>query len=160
MSHGATNVPCSAGHRSSAVNSWLIAGIAALAALASTAACGGGGGGQEADVCSNADGALSDSAFVFVRSPGSGERVARGFAVTGCSSTFEATVNWRLLGRDGTELASGFTQGGSLGPGSFTFTVEYTVDRRQVGHLEVFEPRVTEQGFPPPRDVVPLVLQP
>ena len=114
-----------------------------------------------ADVCSNEDGALGESAFVFVESPRSGERIASGFRVTGCSNSFEATVAWRLRARDGSELASGFTQGGTLAePGPFTFTVEYSVDGRQIGHLEVFMPAVTEEGFPPPKDVVPLVLQP
>ena len=116
---------------------------------------------QRADVCSNEDGVLGGSAFVFVTSPRSGERVASGFRVTGCSNTFEATVAWRLRARDGRELASGFTQGGTLDePGPFTFTVEYSVGGSQVGHLEVFMPPVTEEGFPPPKDVVPLVLQP
>jgi hypothetical protein len=60
----------------------------------------------------------------------------------------------------GHELASSFTQGGSLQPRPFTFTVRYSVVRPQVAHLEVFEPRVTNEGFTPPRDVVPLVLRP
>jgi hypothetical protein len=87
--------------------------------------------------------------------------VTSGFTVTGCSNTFEATVAWQLLGRDGSELASGTTTGGTLDqPGPFTFTVEYALDARQVGNLEVFEPPVTEEGFPPPKEVVPLVLEP
>ncbi len=82
------------------------------------------------------DGALSNTAFVFVQSPRSGERVSSDFRVTGCSSTFEATVNWRLRARDGRELASGVTQGGSQEPGPFAFPVRYSVDARQVGQLE------------------------
>ena len=69
-------------------------------------------------------------------------------------------MNWRLQDRAGNVLASGVTQGGSLGPGSFEFTPEYSVAARQIGELEVFEPRVTDEGFPPSRDVVPLVLEP
>ena len=69
-------------------------------------------------------------------------------------------MNWRLRDRTGKVVASGVTQGGSLRPGSFEFTPEYSVAARQIGELEVFEPRVTGEGFPPSRDVVPLVLQP
>jgi hypothetical protein len=59
-------------------------------------------------------------------------------------------------------LASGFTTGGGVdAPAPFTFTVAYSVSQRQVGHLEVFEEDVSDgAGFPPPRDVIPLVLQP
>ena len=69
-------------------------------------------------------------------------------------------MNWRLRGRDGTVLARGVTQGGSLEPSSFAFKVEYSITGRQIGALEVYEPRVTNEGFPPSRDVVPLVLAP
>jgi Immunoglobulin-like domain of bacterial spore germination len=133
----------------------LAVSVAITAAL--LAACGGE---QDVDVCANSDGALSNAGFIFVEDPRSGERVSSGFQVRGCSSTFEASVNWRLRGRDGRVLASGVTQGGSLQPGSFEFTAEYSVAARQIGELEVFEPPVTGEGFPPSRDVVPLVLQP
>jgi hypothetical protein len=131
---------------------------AALVTAALLTACGDSR--NEADVCANADGALTGAGFVFVQAPRSGERVSNGFRVTGCSSTFEATVNWRLRGRNGDVLASGFTQGGSLEPGAFEFTVEYSIEAREVGELEAFEPRVTTEGFPPSKDVVPLVLEP
>jgi hypothetical protein len=65
-----------------------------------------------------------------------------------------------ITGRDGNPLATGVTQGGSLEPSSFAFTVEYSVATRQIGELQVYEPRVTTEGFPPSRDVVPLVLEP
>ena len=118
------------------------------------------GGEQDLDVCANGDGALNNAGLIFVEEPRSGERVSSGFQVRGCSGTFEASVNWRLRDRTGKVLASGVTQGGSLQPGSFEFTAEYSVAARQIGELEVFEPRVTGEGFPPSRDVVPLVLQP
>ena len=50
--------------------------------------------------------------FVFVTAPHGGARVRSGFAVTGCSRTFESNVNWRLLDRVGAEIASGFAIGG------------------------------------------------
>jgi hypothetical protein len=137
------------------VSRWAACWAAAAAALAG---CGGGDG--ETNACENADGALNNAGFIFVQDPRSGERVDGGFEVAGCSSTFEASVNWRLRSRDGTVLSRGVTQGGSLEPGSFAFQVEYSITGRQVGALEVYEPRVTNEGFPPSRDVVPLVLAP
>jgi Immunoglobulin-like domain of bacterial spore germination len=126
-----------------------------LALLLGLTACGG----ERSTACSNQDGALRNAAFVFVEQPASGERAASRFRVRGCSTTFEATLAWTLRRRDGRELAHGVAQGGSIEPGPFAFTVVYSVPRREVGSLEVYEPRVTDEGFPTPRDVVPLVLE-
>ena len=119
---------------------------------------GGGAGDDSTFAC---DSTLPDAAFVIVRSPESGTTVASGFEVSGCSRTNESNVVWRLLDRSGAVLAEGFTSGGGFdGPGEFSFTVEYESAERQLAHLEVFE--VDEsggQGFPPPRDVVPLWLE-
>ncbi|HSD92344.1 MAG TPA: Gmad2 immunoglobulin-like domain-containing protein [Methyloceanibacter sp.] len=126
------------------------------------AALGGCGGTDVADNCANADGALSDASFVITTAPRAGDRVASGFAVKGCSRTFESTVNWRLLGRNGSELASGHSQGGGVdGPGPFSFSVTYSVPAQEIGHLEVFEEDVSDgEGNPPGRNVLPLVLKP
>jgi hypothetical protein len=137
----------------------LAAILTGVALAATPVGCGGGSRGESA-VCANGDGALDRTAFVFVDAPRSGERVLNGFRVSGCSSTFEANVNWRLRARNGRVLASGFTQGGSQEPGPFAFTVDYPIGARQVGHLEVFEPQVTTEGFPPVKNVLPLVLEP
>lgn len=136
----------------------LLRRLTPLVIAAALTGCGGGGG--NADACSNADGALGAAAFVFVETPGSGDRVSSGFEVKGCSSTFEGNVVWSLRGRDGRRLAGGASQGGSLTPGSFSFTVEYAIAARQVGRLDVGAPRVTSEGFPPVTNVVPLVLAP
>jgi hypothetical protein len=133
--------------------------VASIAAGAALTGCGGGSPSETA-VCANGDGGLDNKAFVFVEGPRSGERVLSGFRVTGCSSTFEANVNWRLRARDGHVLAKGFTQGGSQEPGSFGFAVSYPIGERQIGHLEVYEPKVTTEGFPAVKNVVPLVLEP
>lgn len=113
------------------------------------------------DNCANEDGAL-DAAFVIVATPRAGQRVESGFTVAGCSRTFESNVQWRLLGRNGAELARGHAQGGGVdGPGPFAFAVAYSVDTRQIGHLEVFEEDVSDgEGFPPGRTILPLVLLP
>jgi hypothetical protein len=134
----------------------LLAGVLLMTALAG---CRENGQAARA-VCQNRDGALDNTSFVFVETPRSGERVLSGFRVAGCSSTFESNINWRLRGRGGDVLASGLAQGGSLEPSSFEFTVRYPIAARQVGHLEVYEPRVTTEGFPPVNNVMPLVLEP
>lgn len=114
------------------------------------------------DNCAIGDGALADASFVIVTRPDAGDRVASGFQVTGCSRTFESTVNWRLLARDGSELNSGFTQGGGVdGPGTFSFQVTFTGAEREIGHLEVFDEDTSDgEGPPPGRTVLPLVLLP
>lgn len=114
------------------------------------------------DVCADADGALSKSAFVIATAPRPGERVQSGFQVTGCSRTFESTVVWKLLSKKGNVLASGHTTGGGTdGPGPFAFSVAYNVTERQIGHLEVYEEDASDgEGYPPGRNVIPLVLQP
>jgi Immunoglobulin-like domain of bacterial spore germination len=134
--------------------------IAALPiAVALLAGCGAAHH-SASSVCANEDGALDKTAFVFVQSPRSGERVLSDFSVTGCSSTFEANVNWRLRGQNGRVLASGLAQGGSLEPGPFAFDVRYPIGVRQVGQLEVYEARVTSEGFPPVKNVLPVLLEP
>ncbi len=137
-------------------------GAALVMQAAPAAAMGSWIDSEEADNCANDDGAFDEAAFVIATEPEAGERVESGFAVEGCSRSFEGNVQWKLIGRDGSELASGNTQGGGVdGPGEFSFTVPYSVDTKQIGHLEVFEEDVSDgEGFPPGRPVVPLVLMP
>ena len=112
--------------------------------------------------CANDDGALDNASFVIATAPEAGERVVSGFAVAGCSRTFESNVQWRLTARDGSEVASGFTHGGGVdGPGPFAFTIAYDIAERTLAHLEVFEEDVSDgEGPPPGRTVLPLVLLP
>jgi hypothetical protein len=119
-------------------------------------------GGQQADVCDDSDGALTDKSFIIVSTPTSGTRVRSGFTAEGCSRTFESNVPWRLVDRDGNELAAGATTGGGVdGPGPFSFPVSFTVATQQIGHLEVIEDDPSDgEGFPPVRNVIPLVLNP
>jgi hypothetical protein len=135
---------------------------AALLALALLNHAGPAGAAESGGNCANADGALADAAFVIVTSPLAGDRVESGFAVEGCSRTFESTVNWRLIGRNGQELAAGHAQGGGVdGPGPFSFIVTYRLEAREIGHLEVFAEDASDgEGFPPGRNVLPLVLLP
>jgi hypothetical protein len=125
-------------------------------------AMGGWVEGEETDACANDDGAFDEASFVIATAPEAGERVQSGFTVSGCSRSFEGSVQWKLIARGGSVLASGNTQGGGVdGPGAFSFTVPYSVDARQIGHLEVFDEDVSDgEGFPSDRTVVPLVLNP
>lgn len=115
-----------------------------------------------ADACDSSDGALDQAAFVIATQPVAGARVSSGFPVRGCSRTFERNVQWRLRSRDGSIAQQGFTTGGGVdGAGPFSFTVNFDVAERQIGHLEVYEEDVSDgEGFPPGRTVLPLVLQP
>lgn len=142
-------------------------GLALGLAVLALAGCDPAGGPPSAepapvDACAIEDGALDDAAFVFATAPAAGSRVQTGFSVRGCSRTFESTVVWRLLARDGSLLANGLTQGGGVdGPAPFGFAVPYQIGERQIGHLEVFEEDVSDgEGFPPGRTVLPLVLLP
>src|SRR5687768_1903475 len=65
-----------------------------------------------------------DEPFVMVMAPAAGAKVTSGFAVTGCSRTFESTVTWTLTVRGGQELAKGIAKGGGVdGAGPLAFTV-------------------------------------
>lgn len=139
-------------------------GLLSLATVGGTAPAGAMGSwveGEEADNCDDED-VFQDAAFVIATEPEAGDNVESGFEVEGCSRTFESNVQWKLIGRDGSVLASGNTQGGGVdGPGDFSFTVPYSVDAKQIGHLEVFEEDVSDgEGNPPGRTVLPLVLEP
>jgi hypothetical protein len=118
------------------------------------AAPGGCGGSSGAGSCPKA----TTAAFVFVETPRSGDRVSSGFPVKGCSSTFEGNVIWSLRSRTGRVLARGYTQRGSEAPGLFRFTVTYKAAVQQLGQLEVDEPRVTSEGLPPTKNVLPVIL--
>lgn len=115
-----------------------------------------------ASACDPGDPVLADAAFVIATAPTAGAKVNTGFAVRGCSRTFESTVTWKLIARDGSVLADGFTMGGGVdGPGRFAFTVAFSVAAPEVGHLEVIAPDPSDgEGFPPGRTVLPLILMP
>ncbi len=111
-----------------------------------------------ADPC---EGAPAESPFVFATSPAPGATVAPPFEVAGCSRTFESNVTWRLLARDGSVVAEGLTSGGGVdGPGPFRFVVDVVGGAEGLHHLEVDEPKISDEGFPPGRTVLPLVLKP
>ena len=111
------------------------------------------------EAANQADPVLANSAFIVVSNP-SGQRVVSGATISGRSRTHEGNVRYRLRGRDGRLLAEGHTTGGSVdGPANFSFKLVFKVDEPELGHLEVFADDPSDgEGFPPPRDIVPLVL--
>ncbi|MGE0640734.1 MAG: copper resistance protein NlpE N-terminal domain-containing protein [Thermoanaerobaculia bacterium] len=126
----------------------------ALAALALAPAAGAQG-----NACSTLEPVLLGSSFVLVQSPEAGSRIGPGTTVSGCSRTHEGNVGWRLVGRDGRVLSEGHASGGGVdGAAPFRFTVDFELERAERGTLEVFEPRVTEEGSPPPMTAQPYVL--
>ena len=112
------------------------------------------------DLCYGLDPVLRDSAFVTVAEPRPGALVSAPLMVTGCSRTNEANVIWRLRGRDGSLLSSGYASGGSLDdPDEFRIEISYTLSAPEVGILEVEQPDESDgEGYPPIRVVMPLVL--
>jgi hypothetical protein len=101
-----------------------------------------------------------DEPFVLVAAPAAGAKVKSGFAVTGCSRTFESTVAWTLSVRGGKELAKGTAKGGGVdGAGPLTFSVPAKVDKPTLAYLEVIEPSASGKGGTA-RVIVPVVLTP
>lgn len=100
-------------------------------------------------------------AFVFVEEPVPGQQVHAGFQVSGCSNSFEATYQWELLDRDGTELASGFGTAtcGSGCVGTFSFPIDYSVEEAGVGTLRVFTTSA-EDGSVEDLNSIPVRLAP
>jgi Sporulation and spore germination/Immunoglobulin-like domain of bacterial spore germination len=100
----------------------------------------------------------SKQGFIAVTSPRPGGVVSPLAAVRGCSSTFEGTVNWNLKAKDGTQVASGFANGGSLQPGEFSFIPKYQLAKSEPGALEVYEAPASGEGHAVRRTVVPVQL--
>ncbi len=103
---------------------------------------------------------LARFGFIFVTEPRPGYEVTSPFSVAGCSNTFEANVQWRLMG-DGATLAKGFTTAtcGSGCVGDFRFEVRFPSGPRRIARLEVFE--ISEaDGSVRSLNAIPLVLGP
>ena len=100
--------------------------------------------------------------LAIITSPAPGDPVPNGTTIRGCGRAFESSLNYKLTGRDGRTLASGFTQAGGVdGPAPFSFVLNYSVTQDQLGHLEVYEEDASDgEGFPPGRCVIPVRLTP
>lgn len=101
-----------------------------------------------------------DEPFVMVTAPAAGAKVKSGFAVTGCSRTFESTVAWTLTVRGGKELARGTAKGGGVdAAGPLSFSVAAKVDKPTLAYLEMIEPSASGKGGTA-RVIVPVVISP
>lgn len=101
-----------------------------------------------------------DEPFVMVTAPAAGAKVTSGFAVVGCSRTFESTVTWTLSVRGGKELARGTAKGGGVdAAGPLSFTVAAKVEQPTLAYLEVIEPSASGKGGTA-RVIVPVLIAP
>jgi hypothetical protein len=80
-------------------------------------------------------------ALISVFEPCTGEVVSSPVTIAGEANVFEATVSFRVLDENGTEIATGFTTAdcGTGCWGNYTGEVKFTVDHEQPGMIEVFE---------------------
>lgn len=114
------------------------------------------------DACASLAPEAAEAAFTFVTNLASGQVLESGATVEGCSRTFESNVPWYLVDLDGTTIAQGHTMGGGVdGAAPFEFTVDYSVDAAQIGHLFVGgEDPSGGAGRPPVLNQIPVVLLP
>ena len=98
---------------------------------------------------------------VVVESPRPGDEIAGGATVTGFANVFEANVNYRLLDENGDVLVEDFTTAtcGSGCWGDFEITLDFEVDGRQEGRVEVLT-FSAEDGSEQDVVSIPVVLVP
>lgn len=91
--------------------------------------------------CDPDDPELVEQAFIFVTSPLPGDTASGSLTVEGCANTFEANVQWRLLGPDGDTVEEGNTTAtcGSGCVGDFSFDVDLGAAPSGIATLEVFD---------------------
>jgi nitrite reductase/ring-hydroxylating ferredoxin subunit len=82
----------------------------------------------------------SNSAIT-VTTPSPGDEVSSSFTIAGTADVFEATVSIRILDEKGNVLVDTTTMAtcGTGCTGDFSATVSYSVDRKQIGTIQVFE---------------------
>lgn len=102
---------------------------------------------------------LAEQGFIFVTTPRPGEPVASPFTVEGCSNTFEANVQWRLVTRDGATISEGNTTAtcGTGCVGDFSFEVAFPDGQSGIAFLEAFETS-PQDGSEQLLNSIPLVL--
>jgi Immunoglobulin-like domain of bacterial spore germination/Sporulation and spore germination len=78
---------------------------------------------------------------IAVDMPAAGAEVTSPVAISGSANVFEATVSIRILDSNGKEIAKTFTTAtcGTGCRGEYTTDVEFKVDERQAGTIEVYE---------------------
>ena len=102
-----------------------------------------------------------DQGGIYVDAPTGGTTVSSPIIITGTANVFEANVSLRLLDEEGNELASTFATAtcGTGCWGDFQATIEYSVDHRQQGTVEVYQASA-EDGSPLDMVRIPVLLTP
>jgi spore germination protein GerM len=98
---------------------------------------------------------------IVVESPKRGEKVSSGFEISGFANVFEANVNIRVTDQNGKRLVDTFTTAtcGSGCWGDFSESVEFEVDERQPGLVEVLT-LSAEDGSEQDVIIIPVTLVP
>ena len=86
-------------------------------------------------------GESESEAAIVIEAPESGASVTSPVTVSGTASVFEGTVQIRIIGSDGEEIASTFATAteGAPGRGDFSKQVSFTVPEAQEGVIEAYE---------------------
>ncbi|HEV8564211.1 MAG TPA: Gmad2 immunoglobulin-like domain-containing protein [Actinomycetota bacterium] len=81
------------------------------------------------------------NAAITVTTPAPGDEVSNSFTIAGTADVFEANVSIRVLDEKGNVLVDTTTMAtcGTGCTGDFSTIVSYSVDRRQIGIIQVFE---------------------
>ena len=91
-------------------------------------------------------------AAIVVEAPERGASVTSPVTVSGTASVFEGTVQIRIIGADGEEIASTFATAseGAPGRGEFSKKVTFSVPEAQEGVIEAYEADVAtgDEGSP------------
>jgi hypothetical protein len=101
----------------------------------------------------------SNSAIT-VTTPSPGDEVSSSVTIAGTADVFEATVSIRILDEKGNVLVDTTTMAtcGTGCTGDFSATVSYSVDRKQIGTIQVFEVSAKD-GSPVNVVEIPVTLQ-
>lgn len=99
-----------------------------------------GGCGDDDEPEPETDGGEAKAAIV-VETPSPGDSVSSPVTIAGTASVFEGTVQIRILGEDGEEIASTFAtaSAGAPGRGDFSKRVTFSVPAPQEGVIEAYE---------------------
>lgn len=98
---------------------------------------------------------------VIVQQPQPFDIVDNPILIAGIGRGFEGTISTRALDADGNTLAEGFVQGGAMALATFQGELAISsVPSSPHGALEIGPARVTDEGPPPLRVVIPVVFGP
>lgn len=133
----------------------------ALVAVFLVALIGGCGDDDEQAVATGE----GESAIV-IETPKPGANVKSPVKISGVASVFEGTVQLRIIGEGGEEIASAFTTAdeGAPGRGRFSKLIRFEIQEVQEAVIEAYEENAASEGEGPAQELftvsVPVRLQP